>query len=407
MNLIFTKKCLKNRKLFLFAVHFVLFILVWSCTTKNVKIVNKHQGSLQETIQLKLNATKRFILDTMSAPKPRYIQMFNDSSDICYLSFLNEYANAIYIYNYSTTEFCDKITFNKVGADAIMNPLAYYYKNRDSIYVYDKILNGLILTNDRGKTKEKILLRGEGNESEWYKYFPQYNPETVTPFLECGEKLSITGQYFFSIPKSLIDKFKITAQINFKSNQINYIHLYPKELYGYGSNWEGGVLTIVYPEKHPDGNKLIYSFPVSHNLYIANNTSNLYKKVYAGSNYAGTISPMSGNPKKTSREKIYKFHGQQDFYTAIIYDKFRRVYYRFLLKGIKNATNHSRLNEKPINIIVMDEHFNYLGETEIGKGNDWNWHNSFVSREGLNIEYLEKDYAEVYLTFKIFTIKEI
>jgi hypothetical protein len=55
----------------------------------------------------------------------------------------------------------------------------------------------------------------------------------------------------------------------------------------------------------------------------------------------------------------------------------------------------------------MDKNFNYLGETTIGKGDkEWFWQNSFVTKEGLNIEYIEKD-SEEYLTFKIFTIKNI
>ena len=55
----------------------------------------------------------------------------------------------------------------------------------------------------------------------------------------------------------------------------------------------------------------------------------------------------------------------------------------------------------------MDEYFNYPGETVIGTGEDWYRQNSFVTKEGLNIEFIEKDPEEKYLTLKIFTIKKI
>ena len=38
----------------------------------------------------------------------------------------------------------------------------------------------------------------------------------------------------------------------------------------------------------------------------------------------------------------------------------------------------------------MDEQFNYLGETPLGTSDEWNWSNSFVTEEGLNIEYIDK-----------------
>lgn len=56
----------------------------------------------------------------------------------------------------------------------------------------------------------------------------------------------------------------------------------------------------------------------------------------------------------------------------------------------------------------MDEQFEYLGEKLIGTAEEWNWTNSFVTEEGLNIEYIDpKDIEETYMNFKIFTIKQI
>jgi hypothetical protein len=93
-------------------------------------------------------------------------------------------------------------------------------------------------------------------------------------------------------------------------------------------------------------------------------------------------------------------------YSAIKYDRFNKVYYRFLLSGIPATVNRAMEKEKPISIIIMDENFNYMGETTIGTCKDWYWQNSFVTKEGLNIEYLEKNIDEEYLILKIFTLKK-
>lgn len=67
-----------------------------------------------------------------------------------------------------------------------------------------------------------------------------------------------------------------------------------------------------------------------------------------------------------------------------------------------------QLKKQLIAVIIMDSNFNYLGETVIGASEEWNWQNTFVTEEGLNIEYLDrKDIAEENINFKIFIPKKI
>jgi hypothetical protein len=193
----------------------------------------------------------------------------------------------------------------------------------------------VVLTSKNGKVLNKISLKGKQNVKEWPLYYPQYYPETVTPFIQTDGNLILTGQSFLSIPDSLISRFKFSAQINLISNEVEFYHSYPQQLYGFNSNWEGGLFTEVFPALHPDGNKLIYSFPVSHDLYIADLNDGSYKIVYAGSNFAGTIKSIDhSDPRTTPSETILVHWAKQDMYAAILYDQYRKVYYRFLRKAI-------------------------------------------------------------------------
>lgn len=97
-----------------------------------------------------------------------------------------------------------------------------------------------------------------------------------------------------------------------------------------------------------------------------------------------------------------------DLYGAILFDPWRKVYYRFMQQGIKTTIDKTPINNKPVIVIIMDENWNSLGETNMGLAKQWHWTNSFVTSEGLNIEYIDfTDTDEMYLNFKIFTMKDV
>lgn len=381
------------------------FIFI-SCSRNIAKIENTKKGELEASYHLEKVGEKKFYLDSETAPRPVYIQIFENESDIDLLTFFNSYNKSIYIYDYANSIYIKSIHYENEGSNAILRPIAYHIKNMDSIYVFDMMKIEVALTDSLGHVKDRIPLKNS-SDTNWALYYPQYSLSTINPFIERDEKLILTGFAPFSIPSENIDKFLFTAYVDLRTNQIEYHHKYPKELYGYNFNWEGALATMVYSSISADG-KLIHSFPVSHSLYFSDFQSEKSSKVYAGSNFASTIHSIDHEQRRTPNELIMENYLQDDMYGAIIYDSYRKMYYRFLLHGIPNVTNSMPTNEKPVGIIIMDEKFNYLGETIIGTEKEWNWTNSFVTREGLNIEYVNiEDVNEDFLTFNIFIPKPL
>jgi hypothetical protein len=143
--------------------------------------------------------------------------------------------------------------------------------------------------------------------------------------------------------------------------------------------------------------------------YLANLCTNSYKSIYGGSNNANTIYSIDySDTRETPNELSSQSYIGQDVYSAILYDSFRKLYYRFMLAGVPNSSIRNSKEKKVLSIIVMDKDFKYLGESKIGPCSEWNWKNSFVTSEGLNIEYnTPKDFNENYLTFKTFIFKKI
>ncbi|WP_256012202.1 DUF4221 family protein [Desertivirga xinjiangensis] len=151
---------------------------------------------------------------------------------------------------------------------------------------------------------------------------------------------------------------------------------------------------------------LVFSFPISHDLYTAKLKQPDYKVTYGGSNFANTIRSIQTQPSEMSVKTFVKHVLENDEYAAIKYDKFRKVYYRFLRHRVNNYTESSQWTDKSVSIIILDESLNYLGETNIGTIKNWYLQNAFVTEEGLNIEYIPDNLNEDYLIYKIFTLEK-
>ncbi|HHU34439.1 MAG TPA: DUF4221 family protein [Bacteroidetes bacterium] len=384
-----------------------LVILLFTACTSIVKVENEMSGNLEASMGLVEIGERAFLLDDSTAPKPIYTQMFKNYNGAKYLTFLNKFNNSIYFYDYDSLQFVKKIVWPKNGPKGIGAATGYHVKSLDSIYIYNKSNIEIVLSNEKSMVLDRITLCGNRKDINWLFRYPQYDPRTVKPFIETAHELLLTGFYFGSIPESIVSDFKFTARLDFKTNGVAFSHTYPLSLYGFGYNWEGDLFTEVYSDLHPDGDKLILSFPVSHDLYIADLKTGEYQKTYAGSNFASTISSINKKLKRSSKNDLLLNIVVQDEYTAIKYDKYRNVYYRFLLKSIPVNIKSVDWKEKPIAVIIFDENFNYLGETVIGTGENWYWQNSFVTEEGLNIEYIDNDLEEKYLRFRIFVVQNL
>ena len=258
--------------------YFLIFILsISSCTHYTIKVVNEKKGELTATHELVINGEKKFYLDSVTAPFPPYMQLITDSSGNQLLTFLNPYNNSIYFYNYTDTNYINRIQYYREGANAILKPAGYYIHNMDSIYIYNMPMTEIVLSNNAGTVNGKISLRS--NDPEWPLYLPQYLLSTVNPIYELDRHLILTGQSFFSIPKQDLSKFRFSACIDIQNNQVNYFHTYPEEVYGKFQlgRWfaNTGISAL-----SPNGS-LVYSFPPSHNLYITNYNTDQYKKFMA------------------------------------------------------------------------------------------------------------------------------
>ncbi len=379
-------------------------VLFADCTNQE-RGKNQYAGKLEATQQLVETGIKRFRLNTETKNRPPYLQICQDESGVQLLTFLNPRENAIYFYRYSDTTYLKRIAFEREGSNAILSASGYYVKSPDSIYVMNRPMIEVVLTDSLGQIRNRTVLLDK-NDKEWALTHPQYMLSAVAPMMMKGNHLLLPG--FAPFPETMEHRehFRFTAAIDLATQAVSYHHLYPESLFGNGSNWGGDLMQMVYPAFTPEG-KMIHSFPNSHDLYFSEWNDDAITSVYAGSNEAGPIRPLECEPgEKVANEQLLSFYLEQDWYAAILHDPYRKVYYRYLQKAIPSVSSRTQLNSKMLSVIIMDEQFRYLGETEVGTGEQWNWNNSFVTAEGLHIEHCGTEIEDDdYLTFGIFQPK--
>jgi hypothetical protein len=137
-----------------------------SCTGHVKHIRNSHAGKLTATHQLVVSGEKKIRLDYETAPKPPLMQLVQDASGARILTLLNPHRNAIYFYDYESDTYISNTRFEREGPNAVMSLEGYYVKNMDSIYVYDRPLTEIALTDSAGHVKQKISLKGSFADAE-------------------------------------------------------------------------------------------------------------------------------------------------------------------------------------------------------------------------------------------------
>lgn len=396
-----------------FLILFVIIALLWgSCNEKDINqeiVTNPNYKLLNSPYELKEIDQIKFPLDSISAPKVEYIQLVREKSGQEILSFFNKNNKSIYFYDYKTQWPLKTI---KIGSDSSsqgkIDPAGFYVESYDTIYIYNRRNIELLCINSYGNILHKISLIANSNirGSKWFLKYPQYHPQGSNPIMEINGQLLFPGQLFESLQDSLIQQFHFVSYIDEKSNEVQFYHQYIDSLYGHNYNWSGEKFTEVYLDWNPEKQKLIFSFPISHNLYVARLKDNSYATVNGASTQSLSISSIPVKTKKMKIKELVRHVLESDEYGPVRYDPYRKVYYRFLRQGIKNYTLSSQWGDKEISIILLDEDFKYLGETNIGKMKNWYIQNAFVNEKGLHIEYIPNVLNEDFLTYKIFKINK-
>lgn len=389
----------------------ILLLLFLSSCKDQVSNVNKDYGKLDKQYGLKSVGTKKLLLDSLSDNFFFSYQMVDvDGKE--HFTFLNPRTNTIYFYDWENTSISKKIPLVDEGPDGVGIAAGYQIQGTDSIFVYSEERRTISLVNGDNRLVKKIWIPFYDKApppGEKMIYSPDINVSGINPAVFHDNAFYLAG-----LINAELDDFDENNTFTYTdiilddlNHKVEYSVPYPR-LYSEG-NWLGSSFRRISSTYNDLEEKIIVSFPASHQLYVRDLRDNTLEERFGASNLANEILSMDKDyHHTTSQERIIFFMGA-DSYGPILWDRYRNCYYRMFFKGNKNNEDMRNPGDfyRNISIVILDKDFNYLGEEEF-EGDTYSNTTIFVSPEGL-VLYNYGDYKsdENYLSFEVFALDEV
>lgn len=192
--------------------------------------------------------------------------------------------------------------------------------------------------------------------------------------------------------------------LDFENNKETYIIPYPK-VYQM-ANWGGSMYRLGCTCFNTLQKLFLFSFPASHYLYVYDMKKNVTESFYAGSKFVKGISSYSNNiDEPFDDNESIRHYISNSSYGAIVYDKYRNLYYRVVEMPQKDGNDEFK-NLKQLSIIILDESFNIVGETSFAEPYG---STILVTPDGLLIPFVEDadlDGTMCYHMYKVCVLGE-
>jgi hypothetical protein len=307
-------------------------------------------------------------LNNQSSAFTYNIHVYSESGE-AFLFIEQTFRNAIDIYSLKSEKFIKTIRIPKSFASE--QPIGFFVNNFDSIYILLTKSNNLALINSDGMIIDKTKSLALDNEITPVIF-------SSHPVIKIDKNLLISG--YFSLP---VKNTQVLSCIVFNIEDKTIQYKTPVSM-EYQKGWWGRTLYIptLYQTYNKEKGLIVNSFPVDNYIYVNNNKSKTLKKYYAGSEIIKQVSPVSKKAKANiSGLDIENHFAKNGYYTAIKFDEYQNIYYRCLIRPIRENQKFS--SKRNSSIILLNEKFGILGEWEVPDKNDL--FKSFIYKKGLYI----------------------
>lgn len=320
-----------------------------------------------------------------------------------YLTYLNSYKNEIQFYDLEMRKLVSKVTCALEGPDGVGKISGGFgVVNFDSIYVMG--LYSVFLLDSTGKIINKFDLE---RNREKIPTTPRVTSRVYRPFVIKDENLYFTQnliQEGLFMPKGIRDPHpnsKVCLIVD-KHGQSKYL---PME---HPFADEKGIFSSLFSREF-DGKNFVYSFFDSPDIYVTKDHINI-EKFNASSKYVDKIQHLKYKTMPSIEEHCID-HIKRASYHNIIYDNFRKVYYRFvqLPYDYKKGEDFMKVVEYPQNfsIIILSSDFQVIGETKFPSGT-YQFTDFFVAEKGLylSINHINNSKLDInHLQFELIKLK--
>lgn len=309
-----------------------------------------------------------------------------EKNDSIYVLVFNAYIGDLFYYDIHSGNFRGKIETKFGNLDGMS-----VYDNHE-IYLQDYERCSFYRLDNNGEVCDTLrvpFVEGEGISP----------PSRISIFN--GVKYTRNKFFYetFSVGESDRGNRYCGAVLDIENKNCTYIMPYPK-IYQ-KANWGGGMFRSGYTCFNSLKNLILFSFPASHELFVYNIENNAITSFYAGSNCIDIISSYSNNvDERFDDNRSIKHYISNPNYGAIIYDKYRQLYYRIAEIPRRNEVGGYRLL-KQLSIIILDLSFRIVGETIFLQPYGTT---ILVAPDGLMIPFVENNDLDGIMQYHMFKV---
>ena len=368
---------------------FVLFFIVLISCTSEAKYT---EFSLKETdVELK------FQLDSVTKNEFYCYSTYKDNEGKDFFVFQNQGKNTLLFYELKNQSLAFKIDYPIEGDNGIGLGDGFYIHNLDSIYIPNRDIKEISLTN-----KSCILI-----DKYPYENDKDNKPLSIFCFGAANYKpATVIGRtmYIYSGPNRYVDYDPVTVTLNMDTKEIKALPFDYPEYPGSETKIKKYGLENLFSRCF-DGKRFVYSFYYDEDIYVASPSHDSIRKIPVKSKYFNEVQlpdELTASPMDFC---------ENAWYGNLIYDKYRDLYYRVAYPSTEIEKNIrpielSLYGRKNFSIIILDKDFNKVGETMFP---DYTYNSNimFVHEDGLYISdshYLNPNFSDDELSLKLFKI---
>lgn len=347
--------------------------LFWGLTSCNSPVPDNSDRNLSISIEPKFISTGNSLAQFYF-----FNQVRNDS-----LFLYNSFNHSLDLVNLKSDSVVNRIKFELNGPNAVNDISAFYFHNRDSIFLSEENFS-VALVNSKGELKNRY--------TDFLSSFP---PEEKEKLYSNSPSLRFSSQILYDpsqkeillyfMPFNQSEKKRIFAAYSLESGKSKSLPIHLSEqyldkkldlskLFLTSGTLDKSGFTYLF-----SGSPLVFRYDFQTEKVASIEVNPPWDKVKADDIPFG---PMSSEQKMD-------FMKENPFYYKIYFDPYRKLYYRLSSPPRPNATepDFHYVNHNTICLTVLDKELQVLDHLFLPKENVYNVGFSFVSSEGLWISY--------------------
>ncbi len=305
-----------------------------------------------------------FDLDSQTSMFIKALFPYTDNKGREYLTFQNDIEPEILWYDMNSQKYIKTVKIDKEGENGISNFVGYYIHSDDEIYIPEGMRNVIDIVNGEGKILRKIVYKNTTQGKSAIPFNCLSFPHT--PMYIMNGRIYLPQSPNMGLGDRIVEDSPVTLILDsVKHSLIEFDLRFPKvrstvELRGNSLGVE-----MAYSQIY-NGSDFVYSFFFDENLYIVSPDGVVKNSVKVKSKYIDEV--YDGKKIPGDMTELVKTLCSIPMYGNLIYDKYRKVYYRFVypetkLEAGRNYMDVWQLGRSKFTVIILDKNMNILGET--------------------------------------------